>query len=149
MAAQRQLCGVSDWRLAEQTDFDYQAFRLPPQGVFLRDSAAEILTKHPPAPTAGSHFSSVTILTFPWARKNSPVGAQIMPNGGAVTTPIMHLADFLTESSRLIVMFVKLCYTDILLGSAMIKRARHCAHLGRIFAFSHFRKKKKERKGKR
>ena len=38
------------------------------------------------------------ILTFPWGRKISPVGAQIFPDGDAVTTPIMHLADFLTES---------------------------------------------------
>ena len=98
MAAQRQLCRVPDWRLAEQTDFDYQAFRLPSQGVFLRDSAAEILTKHSPTPAVGPRFSSDAILTFPWARKNSPVGAQIMPNGDAVTTPIMHLADLLTES---------------------------------------------------
>ena len=84
--------------LAEQTDFDYQAFRLPSQGVFLRDSDSEILTKHSPTPTGDSHFSPDAILTFPWARKNSPVGAQIFPDGDAVTTPIMHLADFLTES---------------------------------------------------
>ena len=91
------------------------------------------MTTPSPAPTAGSHFSSVAILTFPWARKISPVGAQDFPDGDDVTTPIMHLTDFLTESSRLFVIFVKLCYTDILLGSAKSEQALFCVHLGRIF----------------
>ena len=71
----RSLQGI--WPRARRTNrIDYQAFRLPPQGVFLRDSAAEILTKPSPAPTAGSHLSPAAILTFPWARNFSPVGAQ-------------------------------------------------------------------------
>jgi hypothetical protein len=48
------------------------------------------------------------------------VGAQVFPDGDAEQTPIMHLADFLTESSRLFV----------------------------IFAFSHFRKKRKRERAK-
>jgi len=103
--------------------------RFPSQGVFLRESAAEILTKPSPAPTADSHFSSAAILTFPWVRKNSPVGAQVFPDGDAEQTPIMHLADFLTESFL-----------------SCIKDKQENGADFRIFAFS---QKKKERKGKR
>ena len=62
------------------------------------DNKTFFLTKPSPAPTAGSHFSPVAILTFLWARKISPVGAEIFPNGGAESTSLKRHADFLTES---------------------------------------------------